>query len=220
LVVLPKCERFKRLALNGVRIAEPSEMELSFDVDIDKLGWNRNVFVGIVASQTDQERHFGVLLSHQGGRGLQVRRAGIVWGELQRSAVKLEEGRSYRITLLRTSDGRVHLRAEDRSVVAPSADPGSPAAPGGARLLASHPRYEPEQPLGESCRPPKEPAPPLNVGGYDLAILEVDLEERLSRADIPETETRLTLRGIELRLAPAIAFPATSVPGTAEPVAK
>ncbi len=177
-----------RLA-EGIRVAAPCDLELAFDVDVEAIGFNRNVLVGLSPHAVDpREPFWGVELWRGGGGGQTLRDAVLWWKGTQRHFTDperlLQDGKSYRVRLERTASGRVHLQIREIS------------GGGSAPFQVTHPPYDPRKPLTEDEISPRPEASPLLPvpGGYDLWLVDMnpDAGER----------TKLTFRNVALRLLP------------------
>jgi tetratricopeptide (TPR) repeat protein len=152
------------LPLMELDLEEASQWRLSFRVDIEELGWDRQVFIGL-RSQGSPDSWYGVAITHTGGGGQKLRWPQVIWGEQRSGQVSLEdaleERSSYRILLIDDGAGRVLLRAERVG------DDGRKEVP--ALLVALPPHRAWEQ---EGQEPAAVKVSPLPPGHYRFGLFE------------------------------------------------
>jgi hypothetical protein len=170
-----------------ILIEAPSDFELRFELKVEKLGWNRNVGVGLLPLNAEwRQERIGVLIAHAGGAGHALRGMHPVRRDGQCGpAQPLEEGKAYRVRLLGGPGGRFRFHQLELDA----------AAGAGARVMAC-PRYDLKKPLDEAGHFPRSAAmEPLLPGGYDIVIVDENPGEA--------TETRLIVSNVEVRAAAA-----------------
>ena len=190
-----------------VTLSGPSDIQLSFEVDIKRLGWNRNVFVGLCPTNGRWKHNsYGVNIQHSGGVGQELREAGIRWnghlGTRTDPRKLLEEGQRYHCVLVRTSEGRILLKVEKLIQETAQEPPGSLdlELSGQTSFFWTYPEYDLRKPLSDDVpsaeqRQRVQALAPPREGGYQFAIVDMNKGA--------QTTTRLTIRNIELRIVPA-----------------
>ncbi len=101
--------------------AGPSNLQLTFDLEIKEFAFNHSIFVGLQGPapvDAPPPVRFGAYFAHSGGGGQESRHVALVWGDdanvsdIDRTKL-LEDGKRYSVTLVRTSQCRVMLKVEE-----------------------------------------------------------------------------------------------------------